>query len=53
MTILNDLKNGLDFKMHSAYDANVQYSNYTNTFSGLLDYIYFTNQHLDLIQVKI
>lgn len=51
--ILNDLKNNLDFKMESAYDTDVKYSNYTETFFGLLDYIYFTNEHLELIQVKI
>ncbi|XP_001942566.2 2',5'-phosphodiesterase 12 [Acyrthosiphon pisum] len=49
--ILNDLKNNLEFKMESAYNTDVLYSNYTKTFSGLLDYIYFTNQHLELIQV--
>ncbi|KAE9543445.1 hypothetical protein AGLY_002245 [Aphis glycines] len=49
--ILNDLKNNLDFKLESAYDTDVLYSNYTETFFGLLDYIYFTNKHLELIQV--
>ncbi|XP_026818111.1 2',5'-phosphodiesterase 12 [Rhopalosiphum maidis] len=49
--MLNDLKNNLDFKMDSAYDTDVLYSNYTETFFGLLDYIFFTNQHLELIQV--
>jgi len=51
--ILNDLKNNLEFKMESAYNTDVLYSNYTETFFGLLDYIYFTNQHLELIQVNI
>ncbi|XP_060856862.1 2',5'-phosphodiesterase 12 [Metopolophium dirhodum] len=49
--ILNDLKKNLEFKMESAYNTDVLYSNYTETFFGLLDYIYFTNQHLELIQV--
>jgi len=51
--ILNDLKNNLEFQMESAYDTDVLYSNYTDTFFGLLDYIYFTNQYLELIQVKV
>lgn len=51
--MLNELKNLLDFTMNSAYNTNVQYSNYTQIFSGLLDYIYFTNQHLELIDVKL
>jgi len=50
--ILNDLKNDLDYKMESAYSTDVMYSNYTETFFGLLDYIYFTNEYLELIQVK-
>jgi len=50
--MLNDLKSNLDFKMDSAYDTDVLYSNYTETFSGLLDHIYFTNQHLYLNEVK-
>ncbi|XP_060847974.1 2',5'-phosphodiesterase 12-like [Rhopalosiphum padi] len=49
--MLNDLKSNLDFKMDSAYDTDVRYSNYTETFSGLLDHIYFTNQHLYLNEV--
>lgn len=53
MELLNSLKNALDDKMHSAYTTDVMYSNYTQAFSGLLDYIYFTNQHLELIQVNI
>lgn len=53
MEILNSLKNALSDKMHSAYPTDVLYSNYTHAFSGLLDYIYFTNQHLELIQVNI
>lgn len=52
--ILNHFKNDLKFNLHSAYDTDTtSYSNYTNTFSGLLDYIYFTNQHLELVQVII
>ncbi|XP_050526660.1 2',5'-phosphodiesterase 12 isoform X2 [Daktulosphaira vitifoliae] len=47
---LNNLKNVVDFTMSSAYSTNVPYSNFTQTFSGLLDYIYFTNEHLDVIQ---
>lgn len=50
--ILNSLKNVLDFKFHSAYDTNIKYSNYTQEFSGLLDYIYYTDKNLELIQVK-
>lgn len=50
--ILNNLKNVLDFKYNSAYDINVKYSNYTQEFSGLLDYIYYTDQNFELIQVK-
>lgn len=54
MQILNDLKDTLDFKMDSAYDfLEVDYSNYTKTFCGLLDYIFFTNQHLELVQVNM
>lgn len=49
--LLNDLKNVIDFKLESAYGIDVEYSNYTQCFSGLLDYIYFTNQHLEVIQV--
>lgn len=53
--VLNDLKKMLgSFKMESAYDVkNVSYSNYTKTFSGLLDYIFFTKEHLEVIQVKV
>lgn len=51
--LLNSLKNALPGKMHSAYPIDVMYSNYTQAFSGLLDYIYFTNQYLELIQVNI
>lgn len=39
--------------MHSAYDTDVEYSNYTQTFSGLLDYIYFTDDFIELIQVIV
>lgn len=40
--------------MESAYDVmNVSYSNYTKTFCGLLDYIFFTKQHLELVQVIV
>jgi mRNA deadenylase 3'-5' endonuclease subunit Ccr4 len=49
--LLNNLKNVLDFKLESAYGIDVEYSNYTQSFFGLLDYIYFTNQHLEVIQV--
>lgn len=52
MKVYSDLKNNLEFEMESAYDIDVLYSNYTATFVGLLDYIYFTNQHLERIQVK-
>ncbi|XP_025417733.1 2',5'-phosphodiesterase 12 isoform X2 [Sipha flava] len=48
--LLNNLKNVLDFKLESAYGIDVEYSNYTQSFFGLLDYIYFTNQHLEVIQ---
>ncbi|XP_022160157.1 2',5'-phosphodiesterase 12 isoform X2 [Myzus persicae] len=51
MKVYSDLKNNLEFEMESAYDIDVLYSNYTATFVGLLDYIYFTNQHLERIQV--
>lgn len=37
--------------MHSAYHIDVKYSNYTQTFSGLLDYIYYTNTYIECIQV--
>lgn len=40
--------------MESAYDVmNVSYSNYTKTFCGLLDYIFFTKDYLEVIQVKV
>lgn len=39
--------------MCSAYSVDeVPYSNYTQNFVGLLDYIYFTNEYLELSQVK-
>ncbi|XP_025192324.1 2',5'-phosphodiesterase 12-like [Melanaphis sacchari] len=47
--ILNDLK--IILTLNDTYDTDVLYSNYTETFHGLLDYIYFTNQYLELIQV--
>ncbi|XP_050438056.1 2',5'-phosphodiesterase 12 isoform X2 [Adelges cooleyi] len=48
---LNNLKDKIDFKMYSAYSTKVDYSNFTQTFFGLLDYIYFTEDHLKLLQV--
>lgn len=51
--ILNNLKDNLEFKMESAYNTDILYTNYTATFFGLLDYIYFTSQYLELIQVKV
>jgi len=50
---LNDLKNAVHSKMYSAYDIDdTKYSNYTQNFVGLLDYIYFTNEYLELSQVN-
>lgn len=39
--------------MNSAYSVETKYSNFTQLFFGLLDYIYFTDDHLKLIQVKV
>lgn len=51
--ILNDLKSIILFKMNSAYNIDTKYSNFTKSFVGLLDYIYFANDdYLELIQVK-
>lgn len=40
------------FKMNSAYSVDTEYSNFTQGFVGLLDYIYFTDD-LKLIQVIV
>ncbi|VVC24109.1 Hypothetical protein CINCED_3A021156 [Cinara cedri] len=49
--ILNNLRNNILFKMNSAYNIDVEYSHFTQSFVGLLDYIYFTDDNLELIQV--